>query len=43
MKKDKWVERMNKHKQMIRKYQNKIPVISQEIADIEQRQHSIST
>lgn len=42
-KKDRWVERMNKHKQMIRKYQNKLPVIAQEILDLEQKQDSITT
>ena len=43
MKHGKWVQRMNKPKQMIRSYQNKLPIISQKILDLEQKQESIIT
>ena len=43
VKQGKWVQRMNKHKQMIRSYQNKLPIISQKILDLEQKQESIIT
>ena len=42
-KKNRWVERMNKHKRMIRKYQDKLPVLHEKILDMEQKQDSIFT
>ena len=42
-KKDRWVERMNKHKRMIRKYQDKLPVLHEKIAVLENKQDSIYT
>ena len=42
-KKDRWVLLMNKHKRMIRKYQEKLPVLHEKIADMEQKQDSIFT